>query len=64
MPGGPLLLTHPPAWYKPELVKSEKELEDEEFKELLTKGLREDKKSKKKKAKAEGEGEKAEGEST
>jgi len=64
LPGGPLLLTHPPAWYKPELVKTEKELEDEELKDLLTKKLREDKKSKKKKAKAEGEGEKAEGEST
>jgi len=61
LPGGPLLLTHPPVWYKPELVKTDKELEDEEFKELLTKKLREDKKSKKKRAKAEGE--KAEGES-
>ena len=28
LPGGPLLLTHPPVWYKPELVKTEKELED------------------------------------
>lgn len=41
-------------WYKPELVKTEKELEDEELKTLLTKKLREDKKSKKA-AKAQGE---------
>ncbi|EIN09776.1 proliferation-associated protein 1 [Punctularia strigosozonata HHB-11173 SS5] len=52
--GGPSLLTHPPVWYKPELVKTEKELQDEELKELLTKPLRESKKDKKKKA-AEGE---------
>lgn len=57
LPAGPALITHPPVWYKPELVRTEKELEDEELKELLTKKLREDKKSKKKKAKAEGEGE-------
>ena len=38
-------------WYKPELVKTEKELEDEELKALLAKGLRENKKSKKKAAK-------------
>jgi len=56
LPGGPSLITHPPVWYKPELVKTDKELEDEELKELLTKKLREDKKSKKKKAKAEAEG--------
>jgi len=55
LPGGPSLITHPPIWYKPELVKTEKELEDEELKELLTKKLREDKKSKKKLAKASGE---------
>lgn len=54
LPAGPLLLTHPPSWYKPELVKSEKELEDEELKELLARPLRE-KKVKKKKAAAEGE---------
>ena len=54
LPAGPLLLTHPPLWYKPELVKTEKELEDEELKELLTKPLRE-KKAKKKKAATEGE---------
>ena len=34
LPAGPTLLTHPPVWYKPELVKTEKELEDEELKEL------------------------------
>jgi hypothetical protein len=50
LPAGPLLLTHPPVWYKPELVKTEKELEDEELKELLTKPLREPKKKNKKKA--------------
>lgn len=55
LPGGPSLITHPPVWYKPELVKTEKELEDEELKELLAKKLREDKKSKKKQAKAAGE---------
>lgn len=35
-------------WYKPELVKTEKELEDEEFKSLLAQPLREPKKKKKK----------------
>ncbi|KDQ57326.1 hypothetical protein JAAARDRAFT_35952 [Jaapia argillacea MUCL 33604] len=55
LPAGPVLITAPPVWYKPELVKSEKELEDPELKELLTKKLREDKKSKKKKAAGEGE---------
>jgi hypothetical protein len=54
LPGGPSLITHPPSWYKPELVKTEKELEDEELKGLLSKNLRENKKSKKKKAKADG----------
>lgn len=54
LPAGPSLLTHPPVWYKPELVKTEKELEDAELKELATKKLREDKKSKKK-AKADAE---------
>ncbi|KAI0044029.1 proliferation-associated protein 1 [Auriscalpium vulgare] len=53
--GGPSLLTHPPVWYKPELVKTEKDLEDEELKELLTKKLRETKKKNKKKAEGEGE---------
>ncbi|KAJ7475935.1 peptidase M24, structural domain-containing protein [Mycena latifolia] len=53
LPGGPSLITHPPIWYKPELLKSEKELEDEELKALLARNLRENKKSKKKKAKTE-----------
>jgi hypothetical protein len=48
--GGPALLTHPPIWYKPELVRTEKDLEDEELKELLTRRLREGKKQKKKAA--------------
>ena len=53
LPAGPALITHPPVWYKPELVKSDKELQDEELKELLTKKLREDKKKAKKAAKKE-----------
>ncbi|KAG6874934.1 hypothetical protein C0992_005917 [Termitomyces sp. T32_za158] len=57
LPGGPSLITHPPVWYKPELVKTEKELEDENLKSILARNLRESKKSKKKKAKAEGEAE-------
>ena len=56
LPAGPAMITHPPVWFKPELVKSEKELQDAELKELLTQPLREDKKAKKKKAQAEGEG--------
>jgi len=55
LPGGPCLITHPPIWYKPELVRTEKELEDEELKGLLARNLRESKKSKKKKAKADAE---------
>lgn len=54
VPAGPLLLTHPPVWYKPELVKAEKELEDDELKGLLSKSLRESKKNKKKAKEAEG----------
>lgn len=50
LPAGPLLLTHPPVWYKPELVKAEKTLEDEELKPLLTKALRDPKPKKPKKA--------------
>ncbi|KAF9243405.1 peptidase M24, structural domain-containing protein [Melanogaster broomeanus] len=46
-PAGPLMITHPPIWYKPELVKTGKELEDEELKGLLTKSLRDSKKKKK-----------------
>lgn len=58
LPGGPLLITCPPVWYKPEYVKTEKELEDVELKALLARNLRENKKNKKNKKKAEdGEGE-------
>ena len=60
LPGGPSLITHPPIWYKPELVKTEKELEDAELKALLARNLRENRKNKKKAKKAgddEGEGE-------
>ncbi|KAI0250245.1 proliferation-associated protein 1 [Lactifluus subvellereus] len=53
LPGGPALLTRPPVWYEPELVKTEKDLEDEELKELLTRPLRESKKQKKKAAASE-----------
>ncbi|KAF5367416.1 hypothetical protein D9758_003610 [Tetrapyrgos nigripes] len=56
LPNGPSLITHPPIWYKPELVKTEKELEDEELKTLLTKSLRESKKSKKKAQEKEADG--------
>ncbi|KIP07618.1 hypothetical protein PHLGIDRAFT_89250 [Phlebiopsis gigantea 11061_1 CR5-6] len=61
LPAGPALITQPPVWYKPELVKTEKELEDAELKELISKPLREDKKKAKKanKAKAESAEEKA-----
>lgn len=56
LPAGPLLLSQPPVWYKPELVKTEKDVQDEEIKALLTRNLRENKKSKKKAAKkAEGD---------
>ncbi|PBL03572.1 proliferation-associated protein 1 [Armillaria gallica] len=55
LPAGPSLITHPPIWYKPELVKTETELEDEELKAVLARNLRENKKNKKKKAKAEEE---------
>ncbi|KAI0787629.1 proliferation-associated protein 1 [Fomes fomentarius] len=55
LPGGPALITSPPVWYKPELVKSEKSLEDAELKELLTKPLRENKKAKKAAAAAKAE---------
>jgi hypothetical protein len=57
LPGGPSLITHPPVWYKPELIRTEKELEDGELKGLLARNLRENKKSKKKKAKAGAEAE-------
>jgi hypothetical protein len=55
LPGGPSLISHPPIWYKPELIRADKELEDEELKGLLARNLRESKKSKKKKAKADGD---------
>jgi hypothetical protein len=51
--GGPALLTHPPVWYKPELVRTEKDLEDEELTELLARKLREGKKQKRKAATSE-----------
>lgn len=51
--GGPSLITHQPVWYKPELVKTEKDLEDEELKEILTRKLRDDKKKNKKKKNAD-----------
>ncbi|CAA7266948.1 unnamed protein product [Cyclocybe aegerita] len=54
LPAGPSLITHPPIWYKPELFKTDRELEDEELKSLLARNLRENKKSKKKAQKAEG----------
>ncbi|KAH8092637.1 proliferation-associated protein 1 [Cristinia sonorae] len=57
LPAGPALITQSPVWYKPELVKSDKQLEDPELKELITKKLREDKKSKKKAKKAGESGE-------
>lgn len=57
LPNGPTLISQPPIWYKPSLVKTEKELEDEELKNLLSRPLREPKK-KKKKAASEGEKEK------
>jgi hypothetical protein len=49
LPNGPTLVTHPPSWFKPELVKSDKDLVDEELKTLLNKSLREGKKNKKSK---------------
>jgi hypothetical protein len=54
LPGGPSLITAPPVWYKPEKLKTEKELEDEELKSLIGKKLRESKKKKKKAAGADG----------
>jgi len=54
LPGGPTMITHPPVWYKPSLLKTEKEVEDEELKALLSKPLREPKKKKKTKAAEDG----------
>ncbi|PFH52923.1 hypothetical protein AMATHDRAFT_55790 [Amanita thiersii Skay4041] len=51
LPAGPVLITQPPAWYKPELIKTDKELEDEELKALIARNLRESKKNKKKSTK-------------
>ncbi|KDQ14341.1 hypothetical protein BOTBODRAFT_55496 [Botryobasidium botryosum FD-172 SS1] len=47
LPAGPLLITQPPVWYKPEKLKTEKELEDEELKQLIGRKLREPKKKNK-----------------
>ena len=55
LPNGPTLISHPPVWYKSGLVKTEKELEDEELKNLLSRPLREPKKKKKKAAEGEKE---------
>ncbi|KAG9018964.1 Curved DNA-binding protein (42 kDa protein) [Serendipita sp. 407] len=52
---GPSLITQPPVWYKPEKVKTDKEVEDEALKELLERPLRESKKAKKAKKKAAAE---------
>ena len=57
LPSGPLLISQPPIWYNSEVVKTEKELQDEELKSLIARNLRENKKSKKKAKKAEGESE-------
>jgi len=54
LPNGPTLVSHPPVWYKPDLVKSDKEIADEELKALLTRSLREGKKNKKNAKKADG----------
>jgi hypothetical protein len=43
LPGGPSLISAPPVWYKPEKVKTDKELEDAELKELVSRKLREKK---------------------
>jgi curved DNA binding protein len=52
LPAGPSLITHPPVWYKPEKLKTEKELEDAELKEIISRKLRESKKKNKKKGDA------------
>ncbi|XP_006459099.1 hypothetical protein AGABI2DRAFT_191160 [Agaricus bisporus var. bisporus H97] len=57
LPGGPALITHPPHWYKPELVKTEKELEDEELKGLVARNLRPSKKKGKKAGETEAKAE-------
>jgi len=55
LPGGPWLITQPPVWYKPEKLKTSKELEDEDLKTLVVRPLREKKPKKKKTTTAEGE---------
>jgi len=55
LPAGPWLITQPPVWYKPEKLKTSKELEDEDLKALVVRPLREKKAKKKKAAAAEGE---------
>jgi len=45
---GPLLITHPPVWYKPEKLKTSKEVEDADLKDLLQRPLRESKRARKK----------------
>jgi len=62
LPGGPSLLTQPPVWYSPEKVKTEKELEDAELKDLVARKLREGKKKNKKKATAAADEDKPEAE--
>lgn len=55
LPAGPWLITQPPVWYKPEKLKTSKELEDENLKTLVVRPLREKKSKKKKAATAEDE---------
>lgn len=55
LPGGPWLITQPPVWYKPEKLKTSKELEDADLKGLVVRPLREKKPKKKKAATAEDE---------
>ena len=45
LPTGPAPITQPSVWYNPEAVKTEKELDDAELKELISTPLREDKKN-------------------
>jgi len=48
LPGGPSLITQKPVWYTPAKVKTEKEVEDGDLKDLLSKPLRDPKKKGKK----------------
>ena len=45
LPTGPALITQPSVRYKPELVKTENELDGAELKELISNPLRENKKA-------------------